>query len=128
MLALPPRRSKFRRKSCAHRDDGLTQIESDVLPLQRLPRYRSRYRKSQPRKILEAGAMNLSEIGIRRLLQVSSALVVVGLALEIVSLLWFHPLSFVLFAFVAATLIGLGVLVYLVSLVFAAAPHQENRN
>jgi hypothetical protein len=72
--------------------------------------------------------MNLSEIGIRRLLQVSSALVVVGLALEIVSLLWFHPLSFVLFAFVAATLIGVGVLVYLVSLVFAAAPHQENRN
>ncbi len=72
--------------------------------------------------------MNLSEIGIRRLLQVSSALVIVGLVLEIVSLLWFHPLSFVLFAFVAASLIGLGVLLYLASLVFAAAPHHENRN
>jgi hypothetical protein len=72
--------------------------------------------------------MNLSEIGIRRLLQVSSALVIVGLALEIVSLLWFHPLSFVLFAFVAASLIGLGVLVYLASLAFAGAPPADNCN
>ncbi|HWO38817.1 MAG TPA: hypothetical protein VNO32_59335 [Candidatus Acidoferrum sp.] len=72
--------------------------------------------------------MNLSEIGIRRLLQVSSALVIVGLALEIVSLLWFHPLSFVLFAFVAASFISLGILVYLVSLVFAGAPSADNRN
>ena len=72
--------------------------------------------------------MKLTEIGIRRLLQVSSALVIVGLLLEIVSLVWFHPLSFVLFAFVAATLIGLGILVYLVSLVFAVSPpSEENR-
>lgn len=72
--------------------------------------------------------MKLSAIGIRRFLQVSSALVIVGLLLEIVSLLWFHPLSFVLFAFVAATLIGLGILVYLISLVFAVTPPAENRN
>jgi hypothetical protein len=72
--------------------------------------------------------MNLSAIGIRRLLQVSSALVIIGLLLEIVSLLWFHPLSFVLFAFVGASVIGLGILVYLASLVFAGAPSVENRN
>jgi hypothetical protein len=72
--------------------------------------------------------MKLSEIGIRRLLQLSSALVIAGLLLEIVSLLWLHPLSFVLFAFVAATLIGLGILVYLVSLAFVAAPLAGNRN
>jgi hypothetical protein len=66
--------------------------------------------------------MKLSRIGIRRLLQVSSALVVLGLLIEIVSLLWFHPLSFVLFAFVAAGLIGGGILVYLVSLVFVVGP------
>jgi hypothetical protein len=72
--------------------------------------------------------MKLSAIGIRRLLQVSSALVIVGLLLEIVSLLWFHPLSFVLFAFIAATLIGLGIIVYLVSLVFVATPTEANRN
>jgi hypothetical protein len=72
--------------------------------------------------------MKPSELGIRRLLQVSSALVIVGLLLEIVSLLWFHPLSFVLFAFVGATLVGLGILVYLVSLVFVVAPSANNPN
>jgi hypothetical protein len=68
--------------------------------------------------------MKLAGIGTRRLLQISSALVIVGLLLEIVSLLWFHPLSFVLFAFVAAGLIGLGILVYLVSLLFVAVPSE----
>lgn len=72
--------------------------------------------------------MKLSAIGIGRLLRVSSALVIVGLLLEIVSLLWFHPLSFVLFAFVAVALIGLGILVYLVSLVFVAAPPAGKRD
>jgi hypothetical protein len=72
--------------------------------------------------------MKLSSIGIRRLLQASSALVILGLLLEIVSLLWFHPLSFVLFAFVAVTLIGLGILVYLLSLVFVATPPAGNGN
>jgi hypothetical protein len=69
--------------------------------------------------------MKLSGIGIRRLLQVSSALVILGLLIEIVSLVWFHPLSFVLFAFVAAGLIGLGILVYLVSLVLVAPPSGD---
>jgi hypothetical protein len=72
--------------------------------------------------------MKLGEIGIRRLLRVSSGLVIAGLLLEIVSLLWFHPLSFVLFAFVAATLIGLGILVYLVSLVFVVTPPVQKSN
>jgi len=72
--------------------------------------------------------MKPSELGIRRLLQVSSALVIVGLLLEIVSLLWFHPLSFVLFAFVGATLVGLGILIYLVSLVFVVTPSANNLN
>jgi hypothetical protein len=72
--------------------------------------------------------MKLNEIGIRRLLRVSSGLVIVGLVVEIVSLLWFHPLSFVLFAFVAASLTGLGILVYLVSLVFVITPAPEHHN
>lgn len=57
---------------------------------------------------------------IQRLLQISSALIVVGLLVEIASLLWLHPLSFVLFAFVAASLTGLGILVFLASLAFLA--------
>lgn len=71
--------------------------------------------------------MKLGHIGIQRLLRIASVLIILGLGLEIVSLLWFHPLSFVLFAFVAASLIGLGILVYLASLVFAVSPLGENR-
>ena len=72
--------------------------------------------------------MKPSEIGIRRFLQVSSALVIAGLLLEIVSLVWFHPLSFVLFAFVAVSLIALGILVYLVSLIFVVRPVTNHGN
>jgi hypothetical protein len=64
---------------------------------------------------------------MRRLLRISSGLIVFGLGVEIVSLLWFHPLSFVLFAFVAAILIGLGILVFLASLVFAVSPPASDR-
>jgi hypothetical protein len=71
--------------------------------------------------------MKLRAIGIQRFLKVSSTLVILGLLVEIVSLLWFHPLSFVLFAFVGAFLIGLGIVVYLLSLVFAVFPAAENR-
>jgi len=72
--------------------------------------------------------MKLNKIGIRLLLRISSGLVIVGLLVEIVSLLWFHPLSFVLFAFVAATLIGLGILVYLASRVFVVTPTAGSGN
>lgn len=70
--------------------------------------------------------MKLRSIGIRRFLQVSSGLIIAGLLVEIVSFLWFHPLSFVLFIFVGATLIVLGIAVYLVSLVFAVPAPTEN--
>jgi hypothetical protein len=63
--------------------------------------------------------MKLGDIGLQRLLRISTVLIILGLCVEIISLLWFHPLAFVLFAFVAAALIGLGILVFLASLVFA---------
>ncbi len=71
--------------------------------------------------------MKLRVIGIRWFLQVSSGLVILGLLVEIVSLLWIHPLAFVLFAFVGASLIGMGILVYLASLVFATSLPAEDR-
>lgn len=61
------------------------------------------------------------------LLRISSALIILGLLVEIGSLLWFHPLSFVLFTFVGASLIGLGIAVYLASLVFVASPGGEKQ-
>jgi hypothetical protein len=71
--------------------------------------------------------MKLRGIGIRQFLQVSSRLIILGLLVEIVSLLWSHPLSFVLFVFVGVILMGLGIVVYLLSLVFAVPPPAENR-
>jgi hypothetical protein len=71
--------------------------------------------------------MKLRVNGIRRFLQVSSGLIILGLLVEILSLLWFHPLSFVLFVFVGVILMGLGIVVYLLSLVFAVPPPAENR-
>ena len=71
--------------------------------------------------------MKLRAIGIQRFLQVSSGLIILGLLVEIVSLLWFHPLSFLLFAFVGVVLIGLGTVVYLISLVFAVSPSAASR-
>lgn len=63
--------------------------------------------------------MKMGAIGIGRLLRTASALIILGLVVEAISLMWFHPLSFVLFAFVGILLIGLGILVFLASLVFA---------
>lgn len=70
--------------------------------------------------------MKLRGMGIQRLLQISSALIILGLLVEIASLLWFHPLAFVLFVFVSASLIAIGILVYLVSLLFAVTPPTGN--
>ena len=69
--------------------------------------------------------MTFRNLEFRWLLRISSALIILGLIVEIASLLWFHPLSFVLFAFVGASLIGLGIVVYLVSLVFVASLGDE---
>jgi hypothetical protein len=59
---------------------------------------------------------------IERLLQVSGVLIILGLLVEIASLLWFHPLAFVLFVFISASLTSVGILIYLASLVFVAKP------
>jgi hypothetical protein len=71
--------------------------------------------------------MKIPPIKEQRFLQVSSALIILGLLVEIATLLWFHPLSFVLFAFAGASLIGLGILVYLASIVFGVMPTSGDR-
>lgn len=69
--------------------------------------------------------MTFQNLEFKWLLRISSALIILGLLVEIATLLWFHPLSFVLFAFVGASLIGLGIVVYLASLVFVASSGGE---
>jgi hypothetical protein len=75
----------------------------------------------------EDAPMRLRAIGLLRFLQVSSALIILGLVIELFTLLWFSPLSFLLFAFVGMVFIGLGIMVYLLSLVFALPPPGETR-
>jgi hypothetical protein len=47
------------------------------------------------------------------MIRLAALLVLLGLAVQLVSLLWAHPTAFLLFAIVGGGLMGLGVLVYL---------------
>jgi hypothetical protein len=52
-------------------------------------------------------------------LKVAAALVISGLLIEAVTFYWLSPLSFMLFIGLGGTLVGLGILVYLVATVAA---------
>lgn len=56
-----------------------------------------------------------------RSLKIAGILIILGLIVEVISLVWFHPLAFVLFAFVGGALIFIGMAVYLASLAFAGS-------
>jgi len=60
-------------------------------------------------------------MGIARTLRLSGILLIMGLGVELVSLLWEKPLAFLLFAFVGGALFLAGILLYLYSLVSANA-------
>jgi hypothetical protein len=64
--------------------------------------------------------MKILSIGMPRVLRLSGILLILGLAIEAVSLCFNHPLSFMGFIIVGGALLGLGVLLYLVSLVEVA--------
>ena len=55
--------------------------------------------------------------GMSRVLRLSGILLVAGLVIEAVSLLFNHPLSFIGFIVVGGSLLGIGVILFLVSLV-----------
>jgi len=71
--------------------------------------------------------MKIGMLGMERFLRIASALIILGLVVELISLAWIHPLSFTLFGFVGVLLIGLGILIYLASLIFVASPPSEPR-
>jgi hypothetical protein len=54
---------------------------------------------------------------LHRRLKISSVLVSAGLAVEVTTLFWSHPLTFVAFILIGGTLMGMGVLLYLYSIV-----------
>lgn len=55
--------------------------------------------------------------GIERRIRIAGILLVAGLVVELISLTWSHPTAFLLFLFVGATLMAVGLLLYLYSLV-----------
>jgi hypothetical protein len=68
--------------------------------------------------------MNRTE-HIHRKLQISGALVILGLLVEAVCLLWSRPIAFVVFAGLGGFLIAAGVLFFLYSLVFVVRGEKE---
>lgn len=72
--------------------------------------------------------MKLSGIGIEKWLRAAGVVIIFGLLIEIVSLMWIHALAFALFGFVGSAIIGLGILIYLASLVFAGGPPPERHD
>jgi hypothetical protein len=58
-------------------------------------------------------------------LRISAMLVFAGLLIELVTLFWSHPTAFLVFLLLGGTLIVLGVIVYLLSLLKWTAPLDE---
>ena len=59
------------------------------------------------------------------LVRLASALILFALVVELGSLFWSHPTSFVVFATVGGGALGLGMLLYLYWLLFSAARGSE---
>jgi hypothetical protein len=49
-------------------------------------------------------------------LRISAVLILIGLVIELFSLTWTHPLSFMLFLFLGGLLMAAGIIIYLISL------------
>ena len=62
---------------------------------------------------------------LERRLQISGAVLLVGLAVEVCSLFGKGPIAFLIFTGLCATLIVVGILLYLRALVSSALPQQE---
>jgi len=72
--------------------------------------------------------MNASEPHIHRRLRVSGVLIILGLSVELLSLIRTHPLAFLGFMFIGGGFLVTGVVLYLSSLVSVAhPPSSEDR-
>ncbi|HST77133.1 MAG TPA: hypothetical protein VLN58_01450 [Verrucomicrobiae bacterium] len=54
---------------------------------------------------------------LSRRLRLAGGLIMVGLAVQAVSLFWNHPLSFIVFVSVGALLLAAGIVIYLLTIV-----------
>jgi hypothetical protein len=68
----------------------------------------------------------MEKIQIERALRVSGVLLILGIVVEIVSLLWEKPLAFLLFAGVGGSFTFLGIILYLFSLLPSASENTRS--
>jgi hypothetical protein len=68
--------------------------------------------------------MTFSADPLERRLQLSGILLILGLLVEAFCLFWTQPIAFVLFIGVGGLLLGLGILLFLLTLVSKHQPHH----
>lgn len=61
--------------------------------------------------------MTIAAPGLIRRLKLSGLLVALGLIVQALTLFWPHPTAFLVFLFLGGTLVAVGVLIYLFSIV-----------
>jgi hypothetical protein len=72
--------------------------------------------------------MKVDQLGFPRSFRISGLLLLLGLSTEAVSLFWVHPIAFIAFFVVGGTLLALGVLLFLYSLVlFPSSSHSPDQ-
>jgi len=64
---------------------------------------------------------------VERRLRPAGTLIVLGLMVELVSLRWSHPTAFLLFILLGVSLMGLGILIYLLTLLIAGKAEEGER-
>jgi hypothetical protein len=70
--------------------------------------------------------MKFKQMGMSWILRVSGIMLILGLAIEAISLMFNHPLSFMGFIIVGGALLGIGVLLFLFSLVSIAQANPSS--
>jgi len=61
---------------------------------------------------------------LEKRLKIAGTLLILGLLIEALCLLWKAPIAFIIFVAIGGSLLGVGVLVYLLSLVSASADNR----
>jgi len=71
---------------------------------------------------VEAGVTSHLPVRLNSRLRTAGVLLVVGLIIEILSLFWIHPLAFMGFLVIGCTFLGLGIVLFLWTLVSIRRP------
>ena len=69
--------------------------------------------------------MTLWPAQFEKKIQLSGFLLIAGLLVELITLHWSHPTAFLFFMFLGGTLMGLGILVYLLALLTRDQPRSD---